>query len=196
MSNVREYRSWWAMMERCYNPAKDNYHAYGGRGITVDAAWFDFHTFLKDMGSRPSGKTLGRINNDGNYGPNNCRWETLQEQMRNTRINHWITYHGLTLCITDWPAQLNNGVTEACIRSRLEAGWPIGQAMETPPRSRQMPYHHPRRQVLSSVSFPDPLSRPNCVGSRLLALECGHTKKDWACFKIPKFVYCRQCPTL
>lgn len=83
-----EYRSWKAMLERCRNENAPNYHLYGGRGITVCPEWqgeTGFQQFLSDMGERPAGRTLDRINSDGNYEPSNCRWATASEQSQNRR---------------------------------------------------------------------------------------------------------------
>lgn len=79
------YNSWASMLQRCNNPNTIEYKYYGGRGITVCARWAKFENFLKDMGVRPVGLALDRINNNGNYEPNNCRWTTQQEQVRNSR---------------------------------------------------------------------------------------------------------------
>ena len=81
-----EYRAWAALRNRCSNPNHDAYKNYGGRGIKVCERWNDFLAFLEDMGPRPSPKhSIDRINNDGNYEPDNCRWATRSEQCRNMR---------------------------------------------------------------------------------------------------------------
>ena len=83
--HTREYRIWIDMKSRCFNPLNKHWNDYGGRGITICDRWMDFSNFLADMGRRPSGLSIDRINNDGNYEPNNCRWATAKEQQHNQR---------------------------------------------------------------------------------------------------------------
>lgn len=80
------YGSWHNMLRRCSEPTHNRYHLYGGRGVTVCDRWANsFENFLEDMGERPEGKTLDRVDVNGNYEPANCKWSTPTEQARNRR---------------------------------------------------------------------------------------------------------------
>lgn len=100
---THEYNTWRAMISRCTHPTSRSYSRHGGRGIKVCERWMDsFENFLADMGNRPDGTSIDRINNDGNYEPGNCRWATRYQQMRNTSTNRWISFNGRTETVATW----------------------------------------------------------------------------------------------
>jgi hypothetical protein len=121
------------MLQRCYNIKNKSYHNYGGRGITVCEAWrtnpISFYDWAFSSGYKV-GLSLDRINNDGNYEPDNCRWVGRKEQSNNTRANHYITYKGETKTIANWTEELqfSNGL----ISSRLLKGWTEEEALTLP----------------------------------------------------------------
>ena len=95
------YQSWAGMIQRCTNPKRFSFKHYGGRGIRVCEKWMTFSHFLADMGERPIGMTISRINNNGNYEPGNCCWETVKGQSRNRRSTKILTINGVTGCVKD-----------------------------------------------------------------------------------------------
>ncbi len=118
-----EYRAWESMKYRCLRPTHKFYRLYGGRGIKICDRWINsFQNFLEDMGHKPTPKhSLDRIDNDKGYFPENCRWATKREQVRNRSDNVWVSLEGKTLMLIDW-AKLT-GVNFNTIKTRLRRGW-------------------------------------------------------------------------
>lgn len=139
MSNTPTWNTYRRMMERCYYPRKDSYPKYGGRGIAVCSRWREsFENFFADMGTRPDDCTLDRIDNDGPYSPENCRWATSIEQMNNRTNNVFVTYEGKTLTATQWSRIV--GIPVSTIRSRIRRGWTAEQTLTEEP--------NPNRKIL------------------------------------------------
>lgn len=111
------YDVWKDMRRRCSNPRAAHYKYYGARGIKMCADWEHFWTFVFDMGVRPEGYSVDRIDNDGPYAPWNCRWASRFTQQRNSRHTHYITHDGETLCVAEWAARF--GVTQSAICHRI-----------------------------------------------------------------------------
>lgn len=132
MSQTRIYRAWSGMLTRCANPNSSRYADYGGRGIKVCQRWRKFEDFLADMGERPPGMSLDRIDNDGDYEPRNCRWATNEQQSSNARSNNWLTCDGRTMTVSQWSREV--GITDNCIRKRIQKGWEAERAIKTKPR--------------------------------------------------------------
>lgn len=100
------YHTWQDMLQRCNNPNSTGYKNYGGRGIKVCTRWSQFESFLADMGERPRGTTIERINRNGDYEPANCRWATKREQQNNTSRTIFITFKDETKPLSEWAAIL------------------------------------------------------------------------------------------
>lgn len=116
-SGTAIYNVWQGMIARCQRVGDARWVDYGGRGITVCERWQTFENFYADMGDKPTGRSLDRIDNDGNYEPGNCRWATQKEQCSNTRRNVWLTWQGRTMHASDWAKEL--GVSRQRIEQRL-----------------------------------------------------------------------------
>jgi hypothetical protein len=130
------YPTWSAMINRCSNPNKQGYENYGGRGITVCDSWKDFGQFCEDMGDKPEGTSLDRIDNNKGYSPDNCKWSTRFEQNRNTRANRYLTANGKTQIMADWASE--TGLSEQVIKRRIDVyGWSEQDALTTPVNGRR-----------------------------------------------------------
>lgn len=126
---------WVAMKQRCYNPNEHNYNNYGGRGIKVCPEWltqggaYVFCDWALNNGYRDD-LSIDRINVNGDYTPENCRWIPMAEQQRNRRNNHWIEYNGETKCLAEWAETLNIDYSLLC--SRIGNGWSMEEAITIP----------------------------------------------------------------
>jgi hypothetical protein len=136
MRHTAEYRVWSHLKGRCYNPNDDKYPRYGARGIGVCGRWVgSFANFYADMGPRPSPTyQIERVDNDGDYSPENCRWATIREQQNNRSGNVRITYQGETHTIAEWTRAM--GWPPYALYNRLRRGWPVGRALTQAPRWR------------------------------------------------------------
>jgi hypothetical protein len=122
MRHTRTYRIWLNMKNRCLNPRTACYIDYGGRGISICSEWSNsFMEFYKDMGECPPGFSIDRINNDGNYDKQNCRWADKYTQGNNTRRNTFLTVDGITKTVSQWSR--HSGLTVNTILSRIRYGW-------------------------------------------------------------------------
>lgn len=133
--------TWWNMIARCTNPKNVGYVDYGGRGVRVCDAWLaSYEAFASDMGSRPSPRhSLDRIDVNGDYEPGNCRWATREEQARNTRAVHLVTYREESLSVAEWSERL--GIKAGTLDNRLRQGRPLEEVfyqgrLPQPPDSR------------------------------------------------------------
>jgi len=125
------YRIWAAMLNRCYNPKVDPYPFYGGRGIKVCDLWrHSFEEFHRDMGDRPPGRSLDRIDPDGPYSRLNCRWATSEVQARNKSRQITASLYGRRQTLHEWAAEL--GIPIKVLYGRIYAGHPDEKALTMP----------------------------------------------------------------
>lgn len=129
------YISWVAMLSRCSDPNATKFARYGGRGIVVCERWKSFENFLADMGERPPGTSIDRVDLNGNYEPGNCRWATDKEQCRNRTTNKRLTLNGKTLCVAEWSELY--GLPYSLVAVRLRSGWTLEEALSRPSRDFQ-----------------------------------------------------------
>jgi len=130
-----EYNIWSEMHRRCKNQSDKSYARYGGRGIRVCAAWSSFEQFFADMGNRPAGWTLDRIDNKQGYSAENCRWAEWKTQQRNRTNNRIIEWRGRSQALAAWAEEL--GIKSSTLGKRLREGWAVERAFTTSvPRRR------------------------------------------------------------
>lgn len=130
-TNTRLFITWQNIKNRCYNNCNNEYKNYGARGIAVCNEWVhDFMAFYNWAMNNgyDDNLTIDRINENGNYEPNNCRWVTMKQQQRNKRSNHTITINGETHCLSEWCDIL--GLNYSTVKSRIQRNWSIEKALE------------------------------------------------------------------
>ena len=130
MKDSPEWGAWAAMRGRCNNPNTHYYADYGGRGISIAQEWSTFERFYADMGPRPKGCSLDRIDVDGNYTPGNCRWATAKTQGRNKRKTVLMTARGRTQSLSDWADE--TGMLPITLYKRHISGWSDEEAIYAP----------------------------------------------------------------
>jgi len=132
-SKTKLYKVYHSMKQRCYNPKSTGYEHYGGRGIIVCDEWLDnfirFYNWAIETGYK-EGLSINRINNNGNYEPDNCEWIYQKTQMLNTRRNRKCTYHNKNQTLSQWANEY--GVNLNTLYSRINHGWDIDKALNTP----------------------------------------------------------------
>lgn len=127
------WKAWSGMLERCEKTYHKSYADYGGRGIKVCERWHDFRLFLEDMGERPDGMQIDRINNEGDYEPGNCRWTTAKVNSSNKRSTVFIEFNGTKDTAGGWADR--TGFPYTTIVKRLRDGWPVDRLLTLPPKS-------------------------------------------------------------
>lgn len=138
MKNSRLKNIYKLLKRRCENPEHNHYDRYGGRGIDICEDWKNsykkFETWALSHGYKEN-LTLDRIDNSGNYNPENCKWSTWQEQANNRCTSHLLTHDGETKSIAQWAR--DTGMTDARLRQRIGAGWEIDKALTEPCSSKR-----------------------------------------------------------
>lgn len=142
LTNTPLYAEWARIKRRCYNKNMKCYKDYGGRGITVCKEWLNdpasFIEWSKSHGYH-EGLSLDRIDNNGGYSPDNCRWTTKKVQANNTRRNHYITFNKETHTLSEWSEKMN--INYSVLKYRIKSGWSVEKAFNTP---IEIKYSHKR----------------------------------------------------
>jgi hypothetical protein len=129
------WNSWNSMHQRCRQKSHKSYADYGGRGIAVCERWSEYVNFREDMGHRPPGTQLDRVDNSRGYSPDNCRWATCKQNNNNRRSSRLIEWRGETHTLTEWTEIL--GIDRMTVGKRLSSGWDIDRAFTVPPKRQK-----------------------------------------------------------
>lgn len=131
--STRLYRTWQNMKNRCYWEKDKSFRNYGGRGIRVCEEWKNSFSNFREWALRSGYKdnlTIDRINTNGDYSPENCRWATIKQQENNKRNNHRLEFNGITKTISEWAEALD--IPKQALSNRIKAGWPVEEALTRP----------------------------------------------------------------
>lgn len=133
LSHTYEYGIWGNMLYRCRTETAQQYRDYGKRGIKVCSAWLSFENFIEDMGFRPTkAHSLDRIDPDGPYCKENCRWATAKTQARNRRNSVKVNVNGVDMQLNDFCEAF--GLKLPVVKNRLRRGWDVSRILNTPVR--------------------------------------------------------------
>lgn len=135
MEGTPTYNTWAHMLSRCNNANHKQYADYGGRGITVCEEWRSFINFLTDMGNKPKGMSLDRINNDLGYYKENCRWTDQKQQIRNRRVSKIVEFQGRKVSLSELCEEKN--INWRMVYERIRQGWVVEKAINTPSRKNK-----------------------------------------------------------
>lgn len=127
---TKAYHAWESMVGRCTCLTNRSWKMYGGRGITVSERWLKFENFLDDMGEPASCQSLDRLDNNGNYSKDNCRWANASQQNRNTRRNRILEHQGKRQCVAAWAEEKQ--IPSSVLFGRLDLGWSEEESIMTP----------------------------------------------------------------
>jgi hypothetical protein len=122
------YKVWTHMKIRCLDAKNKSFPNYGGRGVKVCERWITFENFFQDMGVKPKGLSLDRIDVNGDYSPENCRWASMKVQQNNRRNNKLLTFQGETLTMSQWSEKV--GLNYKTLKARIRNGWDIKRALK------------------------------------------------------------------
>jgi hypothetical protein len=136
------FNTWHGMKQRCNNPNAPGYRLYGGKGIKVCKEWSEsFDAFILDMGERPKGMTLDRLNSHGNYEKSNCRWATHKQQADNRTYTRWLPYGGVVKTLTEW-ANIFELDRKYLYTRIFRLGWSVEDALTKPIRGKKKSVVH------------------------------------------------------
>lgn len=132
LSKTRTYNIWSHMKARCLRKTHPRFSEWGGRGIKICERWLIFENFLNDMGEAGEYLSIDRIDNNGDYCPENCKWSTTKEQNRNKNNRKILTANGKSLSVSQWCEELN--ISRSTLNSRIIRGWTDEKIINTPKR--------------------------------------------------------------